>query len=105
VLTRMLDGVERPTIDELRHAAQHARGVLSVQSVRARWLGHRLYAEMTLAVDPAISLADARKVADDVKEHARGHMPALESLHVELVPASGRERPEHHPKAEHEHHH
>ena len=46
VLTRMLDGVERPTIGELRHAAQHARGVISVESVRARWLGHRLQAEM-----------------------------------------------------------
>jgi cation diffusion facilitator family transporter len=105
VLTRMLDGVERSTIDELHHAAQHARGVLSVESVRARWLGHRLYGEITLAIDQALSLADARKVADDVKKHARGHVPALESLHVELVPTSGRERPEHHPQAEHEHHH
>jgi divalent metal cation (Fe/Co/Zn/Cd) transporter len=104
VLTRMLDGVEPHVVIELRRAAQHARGVVGVQSVRARWLGHRLHAEMTLAVDPAISLADARKVADEVKKRARGHMPALESLHVELVPASGRERPEHHPKAEHEHH-
>jgi cation diffusion facilitator family transporter len=86
VLTRMLDGVEHATIGELRHAAQHARGVVSVERIRARWLGHRLYAEMTLAVDPALSLADARKVAEDAKEHARGHLPALESLHVELVP-------------------
>ena len=89
VLTRMLDGVEHPTIGELHYAAQHTKGVLSVESVRARWLGHRLYTEMTLAVDPTLSLADARKVADDVREHARGHMPALESLHVEVVPASG----------------
>ena len=32
------------------------------------------YAEMTLAVDPTLSLADARKVAKDVEEHARGHL-------------------------------
>ena len=57
VLTRMLDGVEPQVVSELRHAAQHASGVLSVESVRARWLGHRLYAEMTLAVDQALSLA------------------------------------------------
>ena len=31
VLTRMLDGVEPPTIGELRHAAQHARGVISLE--------------------------------------------------------------------------
>jgi cation diffusion facilitator family transporter len=104
VLTRMLDGVEIQVINELRHSAEDDEGVQRVESVRARWLGHRLYAEMTLAVDPALSLAEARQVADDVKEHARGHMPALESLHVELVPASGRDRPEHHPEAEQQHH-
>ena len=105
VLTRMLDGVEPDVVSELRHAAQHSSGVSSVESVRARWLGHRLYAEMTLAVDPALSLADARKAADGLKEHARGHLPALESLHVEIVPTSSRERPEHHPQAKHQHHH
>jgi divalent metal cation (Fe/Co/Zn/Cd) transporter len=105
VLTRMLDGVEPQMISELHHAAEHARGVLNVESVRARWLGHRLRAEMRLAVDPALSLTDARKVADEVKEHARGHLPALESLHVELVPASGRERPKDRPEAEHQHRH
>ncbi|MBK5199093.1 MAG: cation transporter [Methyloceanibacter sp.] len=105
VLTRMLDGVEHPTIGELRHAAQHTKGVLGVESVRARWLGHRLYAEMTLAVDPTLSLADARKIAEDVRGHASGHLPALASLHVELVPASGQERSEHRPESEHQHHH
>jgi cation diffusion facilitator family transporter len=105
VLTRMLDGVERPTIGELRHAAQHARGVLGVESVRARWLGHRLEAEMRLVVDPALSLADARKVAHDIEEHARGHLPALERLLVETVPASGGQRSEGHPQAKHQHHH
>jgi cation diffusion facilitator family transporter len=105
VLTRMLDGVERPTISELRHAAQHARGVVSVDSVRARWLGHRLQAEMRVGVDPALSLADARKVAEDVEAHARGHLPALERVLVEIMPESARERAEHHPKAEHKHQH
>jgi cation diffusion facilitator family transporter len=91
VLTRMLDGVERPTIGELRHAAQNAKGVVSVEWVRARWLGHRLYAELTLAVDPALSLVEAGRVVEDVKEHARGHLPALESLHVEVACLRSRE--------------
>jgi cation diffusion facilitator family transporter len=88
VLTRMLDGVEQPTISELRRAAQHASGVIGVEAVRARWLGHRLQAEMRLCVEPALSVADARKVAVDVEEHARAHLPALERLLIEIVPAS-----------------
>jgi cation diffusion facilitator family transporter len=105
VLTRMLDGVEPGTIAELRHVAEHAAGVVDVEHVRARWLGHRLYGEVTLLMDPALSLADAHRVVDQVKEHARGHLPALQSLQVELATASGRERPKHHPQAKHQHQH
>jgi cation diffusion facilitator family transporter len=104
VLTRMLDGVERHTLGELRHAAEDARGVRSVESVRARWLGHRLQAEMRLAVDPALSLAHAREVAKGIEEHARGHLPALERLLVEIVPASGGKRSDRHPQAKRHHH-
>lgn len=42
VVTRMLDGVEPKLVHELRHVAEHASGVRGVESVRARWLGHRL---------------------------------------------------------------
>jgi len=60
---------------------------------------------MRLAVDPALSLADACKVAQEIEKHARGHLPALERLLVETVPASDGERPERHPQAKHQHHH
>jgi cation diffusion facilitator family transporter len=100
VLTRMLDGIEPRVVTKLCHAAQHEKGVLGVESLRARWLGHRLYAEITLAVDPALSLADARKLADRVRKHARGNLPALESLHVETMPAPNRDQPAHHPASE-----
>jgi cation diffusion facilitator family transporter len=105
VLRRMLDGVEPSVVRELRHAAEHASGALGVESARARWLGHRLYAEMTLAVDPGLSLMDVRKLADNIRAHAHCHLAALESLHLETIPASSRKRPDHHPHAEHQHHH
>ena len=42
---------------------------------------------MTLTVDPALSLLDSRKLADEIRDQAHGHLAALESLHVEVVPA------------------
>jgi len=105
VVTRMLDGVEPKLVRELHHAAEHASEVRHVESVRARWLGHRLYAEMTLAVDPALSVTNVHKLVDDIRRHAQDHLAALESLHVETVPASGRERADHHTQAKHQYHH
>jgi divalent metal cation (Fe/Co/Zn/Cd) transporter len=101
----MLDGAEPGITTELRHAADRAIGVIRVDAVRARWLGHRLHAEMTLAVDPSLSVAEAGTVMKDIREYARHHLPALESLHIEVVPASDGGGIENRPKAEHKHHH
>jgi hypothetical protein len=50
---------------------------------------------MTLVVDPPLSVTDIRKMADDIRGHAQDHLAALERLHVETVPVSGRERSDH----------
>lgn len=105
VITRMLDGVEPGLVRELEHAAEHAEGVSRVQLVRARWIGHRLHAEMTLAIDDALSVVESNRLSETIREHARAHLPALASLHVEVTPASSDGSAKHRPetKAEHSH--
>ena len=88
VLTRMLDGVEPQIVRKLRQIAEHAQGVADVGAVRARWLGHRLHAEMSLALDPALPLASASKIVTQVQERARSQVPALTTLTVEVLPAA-----------------
>src|SRR5215217_4784776 len=62
VLTRMLDGVEPEMLDEIAHAAEHVSGVRGVSDVQARWIGHRLAAEMTVDLDPMLPVGEARAV-------------------------------------------
>jgi hypothetical protein len=44
-------------------------------------------AELTLAVDPTLWLADSSKLADEIKGHTHRRLAALEGLHVEVVPS------------------
>jgi cation diffusion facilitator family transporter len=46
VLMHLLDGVDPEMIDTITHAAGHTPGVQQVTEVRARWIGHRLHAEV-----------------------------------------------------------
>lgn len=87
VFTRMLDGVEPKLIDEIRHAAEHVPGVRTVLDVRARWLGHRLVAELDLGVagDTTVSQADA--VAAAFEHELMGHLPALKSARIRIRPS------------------
>src|SRR5712692_5031151 len=56
VFTRLLDGVDPEVIEEIGHAAHHVPGVRDVSDVRARWIGHRLQAEVNIAVAPDLSV-------------------------------------------------
>lgn len=82
VVTRMLDGVDPDVIDEIHHAAGYVDGILSVEEARARWLGHALHAEITVAVDGARSVIEADRLAGRLREELRKHVPSLTDARI-----------------------
>jgi cation diffusion facilitator family transporter len=85
VLTRMLDGIDVSVLDLLRHSAENEPRVRSVVGARARWIGHRLHGELTLALDTSVTPREANEIAEAIRSHARGHLPALERLVIEAT--------------------
>jgi cation diffusion facilitator family transporter len=88
VLTRMLDGVEPEILTEIEHAAAHVAGIEGVADVKARWLGHRLHADVTIAIDEAVPFAAANQISAALREELLDHLPALASANVLLVPVA-----------------
>jgi cation diffusion facilitator family transporter len=93
VFTRLLDGVDPGVIEEIRHAASHVEGVEDVAEVRARWLGHRLRAEVNVAVSPELSVAEGHAIAREVNHQLMHHLGYLDMavVHVDPVQQSGEE--------------
>ena len=102
VFTRLLDGVDPEITDEIRHASSHAQGVEDVSEVRARWLGHRLHAEVNVAVDPELSVEEGHAIAREVNHRLMHELRYLEGavVHVDPAQESGED---HHRIAEHSH--
>src|SRR5215212_6739394 len=102
VFTRLLDGVEPEAIEEIRHAASHVPGVEDVSEVRARWLGHRLHAEVNVAVDPDLSVAEGHAIARELNHQLLHHLSYLRGavIHVDPVQEAGEE---HHRVPAHSH--
>ena len=86
VFTRMLDGVEPEVSDEVRHSAKHVAGVLGVSDVRARWVGHRLRAEVNITVAPDLSVGDSHDLAKRVELEMRRHLKFLSGVIVHVDP-------------------
>jgi len=102
VFTRLLDGVEPGIVEEIRHAAHHVPGVEEVAEVRARWSGHRLRAEINVAVAPNLTVAKGHEVAREVNHNLMHHLDYLETAVVHVDP-SQEAGEEHHRIMEHSH--
>ena len=84
VLTRMLDGVDPSIVADIRHAAAHVVGLKEILGVKARWLGHRLYAEIAIRVDDQLSVADADAVQQSLQQELSAHIPGLSSAAISV---------------------
>jgi divalent metal cation (Fe/Co/Zn/Cd) transporter len=80
----------------------HVEGVEDVTEVRARWLGHRLRAEVNVAVNPELSVEEGHAIARGVNHQLLHHLGYLDAavVHVDPVQEAGEE---HHRIAAHSH--
>jgi len=102
VLVRILDGVDTETLDAVIHTAGHVAEVHEVTDVRARWIGHRLHAELSVTVSPRLSVGGAHAVAREVRHRLLHDVPHLGNVTVHVDPL-GEAGQEHHRIAEHAH--
>jgi cation diffusion facilitator family transporter len=91
IFTRMLDGVDPRVIDEIRHSANHVSKVKEVTDTRARWLGHRLHAEVNITLPSEVTVRDAHLVAEDVRHQLLHRLKylSLVVIHVDPEEKSG----------------
>jgi cation diffusion facilitator family transporter len=84
---RMMDAAEPAIVDKVEHTARSVPGVRGVHCVRARWVGHRLFAEAHIEVDQALSVVEEHHINEEV-QHALYHaLPRLSeaAVHVDLA--------------------
>jgi divalent metal cation (Fe/Co/Zn/Cd) transporter len=73
-----------------------------VSEVRVRWLGHRLHAELNIAIDPDMSVEKGHDTAKDVRHQLLHHLRYLPNatIHIDPLNAFGKK---HHSIAGHVH--
>lgn len=91
VLLRVLDAVDPAIVEEIKHVARQTSGVEEVTEVRVRWVGHRLQAELNLAVDADLSIERGHDIALAVRHELLHHLEYLSgaTVHVDPITASG----------------
>ena len=86
IFTRLLDGVDPGVVDELTQAIHHVPSVREVTEVRVRWLGHRMHAEINIAVDDQMSIEEAHAIAEHVRQELLHHVKYLSLVTIHVDP-------------------
>jgi cation diffusion facilitator family transporter len=92
---RLMDAVDPRIVEKAEQAARETEGVESVQSVRARWIGHAIHGEAHIVADQGLRLSEAHAVGERAR-HAMLHaVPKLASVTVHVDPC-GHDGLDHH---------
>lgn len=95
IFTRMLDGVDPALIPQLEDIVRRTEGVAEVGEVRARWLGHRLMAEVTFGAPPTLTVENGHEIAKRVQANIQDALPHVAGVTVHVDP-SGEMGEQHH---------
>jgi len=84
---RLLDAVDPAIIEQISTIVGSVDGVIAVTEVRARWVGHRLLAQVRLSVDGMLQVTTAHAIAEEVHHEMLHHVPNLSEAIVHVDPS------------------
>jgi cation diffusion facilitator family transporter len=87
VIRRLMDGVDDGTLDRIEAVVADVAGVVTVDRCRARWIGHRLEADLDIGVEPQLTLQDGHAIAHRVHRTLVLTVPHLDRATVHVNPS------------------
>ncbi|MBM3925266.1 MAG: cation transporter [SAR202 cluster bacterium] len=91
VISRAVDRMDPSLLQQVNEAALAIPGVRRVYDVRARWLGHSLIAELSVGVNPNISVSEGHRLSQEVEHKLLHDISKLQRclVHIEPFPDDG----------------
>ena len=86
IFTRMLDGIDPEVLHEVEHAAGHVEGIKKIGDIKARWVGHKLFVEMAIAVKSNASAKEGHDVAKEVRHQILHHLAHVGQVMIHVDP-------------------
>jgi cation diffusion facilitator family transporter len=84
---RLMDAVDPELVTQATTAISDVDGVITVDELRIRWIGHTLRAEAAITVDRELNLAQAHEIAHHAEAHLLTDVRRLTAATVHTSPA------------------
>ena len=81
---RLMDAVDPHLLHHMEHAVIDTEGVLELKQVRARWLGHRLHADVIVKLDSSLSIAASQEIITQIEKNLQKEAPQLHDVMIQI---------------------
>ena len=99
---RLMDVVEPEWMEMAEAVIVRQPQVKQLRRLRMRWLGHRLYADLIIAVEPELTTAQSHHIAEHLRHDLFHALPFLAEVVVHVDPWSPSADEHHRHTAHHE---
>jgi len=82
---RMMDAVDPHLVEHVEAHVRGIEGVAEIETLRMRWVGHRMYGVLKLRVAPGMTLEQSQAIVDMAQREAGHVIPQLDELTVQVV--------------------
>ncbi len=100
VYRRLMDSVDPDLVDRVAEVVRSVDGVEAVDTLRLRWVGHRLEAEAEIVCDSELSIAHAHQIAEEVHHRLLHYIPRMSRVAIHTSPC-GHDGVDHHSTTAH----
>lgn len=89
IYRRLMDAVDPQLTEQATNALRTTEGVIDVEYLRMRWIGHRIYAEAGVVASAELDLPDAHDLAHHAQHRLLHRVPKLASATIHVSPQAG----------------
>jgi len=93
---RLMDSVDPDLVEAADASLRSVPGVLDVETLQLRWVGHRMRAETAVTVDAGLSVVAGHEIAVTAHHHLLHDVPRLVDATVHVSPAGVPGQDQHH---------
>jgi len=83
---RLMDAIEPEYMDRAEAVINRQADVKELRRLRMRWVGHRLHAELVIAVDHELTTAQSHEIAEDLRHELFHQFPTMSDVLIHVDP-------------------
>jgi cation diffusion facilitator family transporter len=83
---RLMDAVDPRLVETVENIIREHDEIKAIPRLQMRWLGHRLHAEATIAIDPDLTIVQGEAIIDHITHHLYHALPTFAEATIATVP-------------------